>query len=125
MEEWSAAEVEAHLEAYRVIMDEVEARGELVTSVILSGPDRALIVRGGDSETSVTRGPFTHVDEWVAGFQIFDVRDEARVLEIATRLSTVPGHRGLPTNQAIHVRPLYDEAPSTPEAMAEYLRDAN
>ena len=49
----------------------------------------------------VTDGPFQEFKEWLAGYQIFDVESEERALEIAARLSAVPGPGGVPTQQPI------------------------
>ena len=43
----------------------------------------------------VTDGPFQEFKEWLAGFQIVDVETEERALEIAARLSAVPGPGGV------------------------------
>ena len=39
----------------------------------------------------VTDGPFQEFKEWLAGYQIVDVESEARAIEIAGRISAVPG----------------------------------
>ena len=57
----------------------------------------------------VTDGPFQEFKEWLAGFQIVDVDSEARAIEIAARLSAVPGPGGVPTQQPIQVRQVMDD----------------
>ena len=42
----------------------------------------------------VTDGPFQEFKEWIAGYQIMDVESEARAIEIAGRISAVPGPNG-------------------------------
>ena len=91
MEEWKPEEVEAHLNYYRALSRELEASGELAQTEVLAGPDLAKIVTSDGSATVVTDGPFQEFKEWVAGFQIVDVESEERALEIAARLSAVPG----------------------------------
>ena len=43
----------------------------------------------------MTDGPFQEFKEWLAGYQIVDVESEARAIEIAARLSAVPGPDGV------------------------------
>jgi hypothetical protein len=72
----------------------------------------------------VTDGPFQEFKEWLAGFQVFDVESEERALEIAGRLSAVPGPDGVATQQPIQVRRVMDERISDTEGMQEYLETA-
>ena len=46
LEEWSEAEVTAHLDYYRRLHQALVDSGELVDHTILVGPDQAKIVRG-------------------------------------------------------------------------------
>lgn len=126
MEEWEADEVTAHLDYYRALNRELLDSGELVGGEILTGPDLAKIVIGdGKAAPVVTDGPFQEFKEWLAGYQIFDVESEDRALEIAARLSAVPGPGGVPLEQPIHVRRIMDDAPSTAEEMGEYVGTAS
>ena len=50
----------------------------------------------------VTDGPFQEFKEWIAGYQIVDVDSEARAIEIAAKVSAVPGPGGRSTQQPIH-----------------------
>ena len=72
----------------------------------------------------VTDGPFQEFKEWLAGYQIVDVDSEARAIEIAARVSAVPGPGGRPTQQPIQVRQVMDEAPSDVAEMEGYLQTA-
>jgi hypothetical protein len=72
----------------------------------------------------VTDGPFQEFKEWLAGFQVFDVESEERALEIAGRLSAVPGPDGVAIQQPIQVRRVMDERISDTEGMQEYLETA-
>jgi hypothetical protein len=56
----------------------------------------------------VTDGPFAETKEQVAGFQIVDVESVERAIEIAAKISAVPGPRGVPLRQPIEVRPVMD-----------------
>jgi hypothetical protein len=125
MEEWSEAEVTAHLDYYRRLNQALLASGELVDHTILVGPDRARIVRGdGVGAPLVTDGPFPEFKEWLAGFQVIEVADEARALEIAALVSAVPGRDGVPTQQPIHVRRVMDDGPADAAEMGDYLASA-
>ena len=124
MEEWKPEEVEAHIDYYRALNKELTESGELVQTEILAGPDLAKIVTSDGASSVVTDGPFQEFKEWLAGYQIFDVESEERVLEIAARLSAVPWPDGVPTQQPIQVRRVMDDAPSDAAGMDEYLQTA-
>ena len=62
----------------------------------------------------VTDGPFQEFKEWLAGYQIVDVESEERAIEIAARLSAVPGPDGVALQQPIHVRQVMEERRRTP-----------
>ncbi len=122
MEEWKPEEITAHLDYYEVLHNELVSSGELVDSQVLTGPDLAKVVTyDGATAPAVTDGPFQEFKEWLAGFQIVDVESEARVLEIAARLSAVPGPGGVPTQQPIQVRQIMDTAPRDVAEMEEFL----
>jgi hypothetical protein len=124
MEEWKPEEITAHLDYYRALNKELEESGELVQTEILTGPDLAKIVTSDGTRPVVTDGPFQEFKEWLAGFQMFDVESEERAIEIAARLSAVPGPDGIPTQQPIQVRRVMDDGPSGADGMQEYLQTA-
>lgn len=122
MEEWKPAEITAHLDYYKALHNELVRSGELVTSEVLGGPNLAKIVMSDGRKTPmVTDGPFPEFKEWVAGYQIIDVESEARAIEIAARISAVPGPGGVATQQPIQVRQVMDQAPSDVAEMEEFL----
>ncbi|HEY7017508.1 MAG TPA: YciI family protein [Gaiellaceae bacterium] len=125
MEEWKPEEIEAHLDYYRALHEELVASGELVQSEVLTGPDLAKIVTSDGSAPVVTDGPFQEFKEWLAGYQIVDVESEARALEIAGRLSAVPGPDGVATQQPIQVRQVMEETPSNATEMEAFLETAD
>ena len=125
MEEWKPEEVDAHMAHYRALNKELMASGELVQTEILTGPDLAKIVTcDGATAPVVTDGPFQEFKEWLAGFQIVEVESEERAIEIAARLSAVPGPGGVATQQPIQVRRVMDDSPSTVDEMEGYLETA-
>jgi hypothetical protein len=124
MEEWEPEEIQAHLDYYKALGRELVASGERVQSEVLAGPDLAKIVTSDGKAPVVTDGPFQEFKEWLAGFQIVDVESEARALEIAARLSAVPGPGGVPLQQPIQMRQVMETAPANTEAMEEWLQTA-
>jgi hypothetical protein len=125
MEEWKTKEIEGHLDYYRALAKELLDSGERVASEILVGPDLAKIVTSdGVNPPVVTDGPFQEFKEWLAGFQIIDVESEERAIEIAAKLSAVPGPDGVATQQPIQVRQVMDQGPSDAAEMEAYLQTA-
>jgi len=124
MSQWAPGEVDAHLAYYGALNDELLASGELVGGEILAGPDLAAVVRSDGSATTVSDGPFAEVAEWIAGYQIVEVASRERALEIAARVSAVPGRGGRPLGQPIQVREVIGAPPSNAAAMADYLTGA-
>jgi hypothetical protein len=122
MEEWKPEEVTAHLDYYQALHNELVASGELAGSEVLTGPDLAKIVTSdGATAPVVTDGPFQEFKEWLAGYQIVDVESEARALEIAGKLSAVPGPDGVALQQPIQVRQVMESAPRTVPEMEGWL----
>jgi hypothetical protein len=124
MEEWEPEEVAAHLDYYKALGKELVESGERVQSEVLAGPDLAKIVTSNGTETLVTDGPFQEFKEWLAGFQVVDVESEERAIEIAARLSAVPGPGGVATQQPIQLRRVMDDSPSNVAEMEGYLETA-
>jgi hypothetical protein len=90
---------------------------------VLTGPDLAKIVTSdGVTAPVVTDGPVAEFKEWLAGYQIVDVESEERAIEIAARISAVPGPGGGATQQPVQVRPVMDNAPSDVTEMEAFLR---
>ena len=73
-----------------VFMDEVNQeladRGERVDAVGLADPTQAKTVRFIEGAPVATDGPFAEAKESLAGYWVVDVVDEARVLEIASKI---------------------------------------
>ena len=122
MEDWKPEEITAHLDYYKALHKELVSSGELVQSEVLAGPDLAKIVTSdGLTAPVVTDGPFQEFKEWLAGYQIVDVDSEARAIEIAAKISAVPGPGGVGTQQPIQVRQVMDQAPSDVAEMKAFL----
>jgi hypothetical protein len=126
MEEWKPEEIEAHLDYYRALERELVSNGELVESEALAGPDLAKVVTfDGVTAPVVTDGPFQEFKEWLAGYQIVDVESEARAIEIAAKISAVPGPGGRSIEQPIIVRRIMEGAPSNAAEMHGFLETAS
>ena len=125
MDEWKPEEITAHLDYYKALQRELEASGELVQPEVLAGPDLAKVVTSdGRKAPVVTDGPFQEFKEWVAGYQVVDVESEARAIEIAAKISAVPGPGGVGTQQPIQVRRILESAPSNAPEMDGFLETA-
>ncbi|TCM37499.1 YciI family protein [Kribbella sp. VKM Ac-2568] len=111
MTEWAPEEIKAHMDYYGALNDELRASGELVDLQALTGPELAKVVTSnGVNAPVVTDGPFVEFKEMLAGFQVVDVESEERAIEIAARVSQVPGPGGVPLEQPITVRRVMGEA---------------
>jgi hypothetical protein len=122
MEEWKPEEITAHLDYYKALHRELVDSGELVESEVLAPPNLAKIVTAdGATAPVVTDGPFQEFKEWVAGYQIVDVESEARAIEIAAKISAVPGPDGVALQQPIQVRQVMTQAPSDVAEMEAFL----
>ena len=125
IEEWKPEEVTAHFDYYRALHKELVASGELVGSEVLTPPNLAKIVTSDGTTPVVTDGPFQEIKEWVAGYQVVEVDSEERAIEIAGKMSAVPGQDGVPTGQPIHVRQIMDDAPSDVAEMESFLEQVD
>jgi hypothetical protein len=110
MQKWDPADVKAHLAYYEALNAELRESGELVGGEALAWGQSAKVVRSdGRSAPVVTDGPYAETKEQLAGFQIIEVESLERALEIAARVSAVPGPGGVPLQQPIEVRQVMDE----------------
>ena len=104
MEEWKPDDIRAHMAYYDALTAELATSGEYVDGHALTGPGLAKVVTSDGTAPVVTEGPFTQSEDMLAGFQLVDVESEARAIEIAGRISQVPGPGGVPLQQPIGVR---------------------
>ena len=105
MTEWEPEEIKAHMDYYRALNRELTASGELIEVNSLTGPELAkIVVCDGATAPVVTDGPFAEFKEMLAGYELIDVESEERAVEIAAKLSAVPGPGGRPLRQPITVR---------------------
>ena len=111
MDDWAPEEVKAHMDYYEVLGRELGESGEQIQFMGLADPRLARIVRSdGVAAPVVTDGPFPESKEVLAGFQVVDVESETRAIEIAARVSAVPGPGGVPIQQPVEVRQVMSES---------------
>lgn len=78
--------------------------GELVDSQGLADPSQAKVVRIENGIPVATDGPYAEAKESLAGYWLVDVEDEARAIEIASRVVAF-------TKEPIEVRQVMDAPP--------------
>ena len=109
---WDPADIKAHLAYYEALNKELEESGELIGGAALAWPEATKVVRSdGKSAALVTDGPYAETKEQLAGYQMIEVDSLERALEIAARVSAVPGPGGVPIQQPIEVRQVMDDPP--------------
>ncbi|WP_330177457.1 YciI family protein [Streptomyces sp. NBC_01498] len=105
MDRWEPADTAAHFAYYAELTRELTETGEMMRFTALADPQLATTVRSdGGATPLVTEGPYPETTGFLAGFNIVDVVSEARALEIAARISAVPGPGGVPTQRPVEVR---------------------
>ncbi|GGM56044.1 YciI family protein [Dactylosporangium sucinum] len=111
MEQWAPEDVKAHMNYYDALNRELTETGELIGGHALTGPELAKTVTSdGKGAPVVTDGAFAGFKEMLAGYQLVDVESEQRAIEIAARISQVPGPGGVPQQQPIVIRRVMDGA---------------
>src|ERR1700728_2654498 len=100
MTEWSPEDIRAHIAFQQALNAELAELGELVDGQGLAGPDQArFVVSDGTSAPVITDGPYPESKELLAGYRLVDVETAERAIEIAARVSAVPGPAGAPIRQ--------------------------
>lgn len=76
-------------------------RGEFIGTQALADPSQSKVVRSVAGTPQTSDGPFAEAKEYLGGFYLLDVEDEARALELARMIpdSTIDG-------LALEVRPV-------------------
>src|SRR6478736_789731 len=73
------------------LSSELQASGELVSAEGLVDGTQAKVVKQTDDGIVVTDGPYGEAKESLVGYWILDVADEARIVEIASRIVKYSG----------------------------------
>ncbi len=100
---WPKEAIERHFAALRNMAKELSESGEFVGTEGLGLPHQAKVVRAGKNGAPITDGVFPEAKEFLLGYWIVDVESEERALEIAARISGMPGPTG-PLSMPIEVR---------------------
>jgi hypothetical protein len=109
--EWRALDdlapddIRAQLEFRKDLDRQLEASGELVSELGLTGPAHAKVVRARTGGApAITGAPFPETREFLAGYWVVDCDSPQRATEIAARVSASPGRAGAPLNLEVEVR---------------------
>ncbi|TNC50646.1 YciI family protein [Mumia zhuanghuii] len=88
-------------EGHSQFMATTKENGEFIATQALGDPSRSKVVRSNGERPEVTDGPFVEAKEFMGGFYLLDVEDEARALELAAQIpdASIPG-------LALEVRPV-------------------
>jgi hypothetical protein len=88
-------------DGHAAFMASTKANGEFIATQALGDPSRSKVVRDVGGRPEVTDGPFVEAKEFLGGFYLLDVEDEARAIELAKQIpdARIPG-------LALEVRPV-------------------
>ena len=114
MDQWTPAEVDAHIRYMHDFAGRLEASGEFVDGQALS-PEGTFVRYDGEARPPVTDGPFAETKDLIAGWMIIDVESYDRALELAGELSAAPGQGGEPLHEWLEVRPFLTAPPTVTE----------
>ncbi|MCS7476916.1 YciI family protein [Umezawaea endophytica] len=80
-------------EGHAAFMAVTKERGEFIATQALADPSRSKVIRSTGGQPEVTDGPFVESKEFMGGFYLVDVEDEARAVELAKQIpdATIPG----------------------------------
>jgi hypothetical protein len=109
---WTPEDFKNHIAFMHQLNKDLTDAGEFVQGEGLTPPGQARLVRAAKDGRPVTDGPFPESKEFLAGFWIIDVANEARAYDLAARISAAPGPGGAPLNMPIEVRPVMSAPPT-------------
>jgi hypothetical protein len=108
---WPAADIQAHIAFMIDFAGKLKNAGELAGAEGLAPPSQAKLIRAGKDGSPVTDGVFPETKEFLAGYWIVDVENEARAMAIAAAASMAPGPGGAPLHLAIEMRQVMSAPP--------------
>ncbi len=111
MDQWTPAEVDAHIKFMQDFASRLEGTGEFVDGQALS-PEGTFVRYDGEGKPPVTDGPFAETKDLIAGWMVIDVDSQERALELAGELSAAPGQGGKPIYEWLEVRPFLNDMPN-------------
>ncbi|MGH1562169.1 YciI family protein [Mumia sp. DW29H23] len=88
-------------EGHGQFMATTKENGEFISTQALGDPSTSKVVRSNGGGPEVTDGPFVEAKEFMGGFYLLDVEDEARIVELAKLIpdASIPG-------LAVEIRPV-------------------
>ena len=101
LESAGQAALQATMQEAIALTHELNGKGQYVLATPLQGTSTATCVRIRDGKRLITDGPFAETREFLGGFYIIDVKDQAEAIEIASR------HPGLRFG-GMEVRPIVE-----------------
>lgn len=108
---WPKKAIADHMAFMHALNKDLREAGEWVAGEGLADPRQAVIVRVGKDGVPVTDGVFPESKEFLAGYWIVDVENEARAMAIAAAASMAPGPGGAPLHLAIEMRQVMSAPP--------------
>jgi hypothetical protein len=114
MDQWTPAEIDAHLHYMSDFATKLEGTGEFVDAKALA-EDGLWVRYDGEGRPPVTDGPFAETKDLIAGWMIVDVESRDRAIELAGELSATPGANSEPLGEWLEVRPFLEVRPSGTE----------
>ena len=80
-------------EGHAAFMAATKERGEFIATQALADPSQSKVIRCSGGQPEVTDGPFVESKEFMGGFYLVDVEDEARAVELAKQIpdARIPG----------------------------------
>ena len=114
MDQWTPAEVDAHMRFMHDFAARLEQTGELVEGQALA-PEGAFVRYDGEGRPPVTDGPFAETKDLIAGWYVIDVESWDRAVQLAGELSAAPGPGGKPIHEWLEVRPFLSAPPTVTE----------
>jgi hypothetical protein len=114
MEQWTPAEIDAHVAYMGEWAKRLEGTGEFVEGQALS-PEGTFVRYDGEGRPPVTDGPFAETKDLIAGWMVIDVDSYERAVELAGELSAAPGAGGKPIHEWLEVRPFLTHPPVVTE----------
>ncbi|WP_375499238.1 YciI family protein [uncultured Jatrophihabitans sp.] len=110
MDQWTPAEVDAHIRFMHDFARRLQGTGEFVDAQGLSA-EGTFVRYDGAGRPAVTDGPFAETKDLIAGWMVIDVDTYDRALQLAGELSAAPGPKGDPIYEWIELRPFMSAPP--------------
>ena len=114
LDQWTPAEVDAHMQYMRDFAANLEGTGEFVDAQAVS-PQGTFVRYDGEGRPPVTDGPFAETKDLIAGWMVIDVDSYERALELTAELSAAPGPGGKPIYEWLELRPFLTDTPGAAE----------